>query len=136
MNLEWVIPCRFAEVHDNLATIVGAGIDTYWVAELPTPIQVVLAVRFLATPEELSEGAAHSITNIIRNPAGETLHEQQGELQVAGEAVRPSWLVGSTTPMFIVFEVSEEGTYTIEVGIDASIMAVPIHVALGAPDAQ
>ena len=45
MNVDWVIPCRYVEVHDNLGTIVGAGIDTYWIPELPTTMQVVLAIQ-------------------------------------------------------------------------------------------
>jgi hypothetical protein len=28
LNIDWVIPCRYVEVHDNLGTIVGASIDT------------------------------------------------------------------------------------------------------------
>ena len=27
MNIDWVIPARHTEIHDNLATIVGGGID-------------------------------------------------------------------------------------------------------------
>ena len=37
MNVDWVIPCRYVEVHDNLGTLVGAGIDTFWVPELRPP---------------------------------------------------------------------------------------------------
>ena len=35
MNVDWVIPCRYVEVHDNLGSMIGAGIDTFWVPELP-----------------------------------------------------------------------------------------------------
>ena len=30
MNVDWVIPCRYVEVHDNLGSMIGAGIDTFW----------------------------------------------------------------------------------------------------------
>lgn len=65
MNIEWVIPCRFVEVHDNLGTIVGAGIDTFWVQELPSRIQLMLAIRLLGMIEELDPDINHSVTNRI-----------------------------------------------------------------------
>jgi hypothetical protein len=133
MNIEWVIPCRYVEVHDNLATIVGAGIDTYWLHQGPGPLQVVLAVRALATPEELEAGDEHTITNLIRDPSGGQIGEMTGQLKIQAEAQRPEWLVGLTLPMIVQFDALEEGTYTIEVGIDGASHALPIHVVHGLP---
>jgi hypothetical protein len=133
VNIEWVIPCRYVEVHDNLATIVGAGIDTYWVYEGPGPLQVVLAVRAVATPEELEAGDEHTITNLIRDPSGGQIGEMSGQLKIQAEAQRPEWLVGLTLPMIVQFDALQEGTYTIEVGIDGASHALPIHVVHGPP---
>jgi Family of unknown function (DUF6941) len=133
VNIDWVIPCRFVEVHDNLATIVGAGIDTFWVPELPAPIQVFLAIRLLATPEELEAGDPHAIASLIRDPRGDLLSEARGEIRIDATAARPDWLVGMTIPGVMLIEATEEGTYTIEQEIDDASASLPIHVVLGLP---
>jgi hypothetical protein len=133
VNIDWVIPCRYVEVHDNLGTIIGAGIDTYWVAELPGQIQVFLAVRLVAAPEELASGEPHFVVNRILDPSGEVMHEVQGEIVMGGEAARPDWLVGTTVPMVAQFDAAEEGAHTIEIGVDDATESVPIHVVVGMP---
>lgn len=127
MNIEWVIACRYVEVHDSLATIVGAGIDTYTLAG-PGPVQVVLAVRALATSDEVDAGEKHTIRNVIRNPSDVQIGEMTAELEIGGSAARPEFLVGVTLPLVVQFEAAEEGTYSIEVGIDGVSRALPIHI--------
>jgi hypothetical protein len=131
VNIDWVIPCRYLEVHDNLGTIVGAGIDTYWVPELPAPMQVVLAVRVLAMSEELNN-EKHTATNRVRDPNGNIISEVTGEFGVSGEG-NPDWLTGILLPSVLQFEASDEGTYTIEHVIDQSDAQVPIHIVHGLP---
>lgn len=133
MNIDWVIPCRYAEVHDNLATIVGAGIDTYWVPDLPAQLQVVMAVKLLGMADELDESIKHAVTNRVRDPAGNVLTEAKGELAVGVEAAREDWLTGITLPAVATFEVAAEGTYMIEVEVDDASHSIPIHVVHGLP---
>lgn len=133
MNIDWAIPCRYAEVHDNLATVVGAGIDTYWVAELPSQLQILIAVRLLATTDELEEGGPHEMTHRVRDPHGDLLGELSATLTFEGEAARPEWLTGITVPVAVTFEAAEEGTYTLELAVGASSEAFPIHVVVGSP---
>jgi hypothetical protein len=133
VNIDWVIPCRYVEVHDGLGTLVGAGIDTYWLPELPAPIQVFLAVRLLATAEELESATEHVSATRIRNPSGDLLDEARGEIVIAGEVTRPDWLVGLTIPAVVQFDATEEGAYMIELDVDDASKSIPIHVALGEP---
>jgi hypothetical protein len=134
VNLEWVIPCRYVEVHDNLGTMVGAGIDTWWLQELPTTINVLLAVRLLAMAEELSEDVQHTAVNRVRNPEGEIVSEVGGEFAMGGgEAASPDWLTGIMVTTFVQVEVTEEGTYTIEHEVDGSTRSLPIHIVHGPP---
>ncbi len=134
MNLEWVIPCRYVEVHDNLGTIVGAGIDTWWVLELPTTINVVLAIRLLAMADELGEDVQHTAVNRVRDPHGDVVSEVVGEFAMGGgEAANPEWLTGIMVNTVVQVEVTEEGTYTIEHEIDGSTLSLPIHVVNGPP---
>lgn len=134
MNIDWVIVCRYAEVHDNLGTIVGAGIDTFWVEELPAQIQVGLAVRLLAMHDEIGPGMKHSIANRVRDPQGDVIGEGSGELEVTGESARPEWLAGIMLPTAVAFEAAAEGTYTLEFNIDEASNSLPIHVVHGRPD--
>lgn len=89
MNVDWLIPCRYVEVHDNLGTIVGAGIDTYWLPQLPTGLQVLIAVRLQGLPEELTPDTEHSITQIIAGPEGDVIAKVEGK--PASSLGRRSW---------------------------------------------
>lgn len=132
MNIDWVIPCRYVEVHDNLATIAGGGIDTFWIPELPGELQVMFALRLLATTEELSEGE-HIVRNRIRDPRGEQLAEMTLTLAIEAQSARPEWLAGMSLPIAIKFAVQEEGTYTVEFEVDNAEKALPLHVVHGTP---
>lgn len=135
MNIDWVIPCRFVEVHDNLGTIVGAGIDTFWLPELPAPVQVAVAVRLSALPEELASGVKHSVRNIITGPNGDEISEVTGEFEVdGGERIeRPDWLQGVIVSTLIQFQAEVAGTYTFEHVVDQSSKSVPLHIVHGLP---
>ncbi len=133
MNIDWVIPCRFAEVHDNLGTIIGAGIDTYWLPELPARVQVGLVVRLLAMVEELDPSVPRTITNRIFDPDGELIDEGSLQLAIGGQSARPEWLAGITLPFTAIFEASSEGTHTIETTIDDATKSLPIHIVHGLP---
>ena len=139
MNVDWVIPCRYIEIHDNLGTLVGAGIDTFWVSELPATIQVAMAIRLTALASELEPEIMHAARNIIRGPDGSTIGELNAEfsLGTAGSVERPDWLQGVMMHTVVGFEATEEGTYTFEHIVNQSSQSVPLHVVHGpAPGAD
>jgi hypothetical protein len=134
VNVDWLIPCRYVEVNNNLATIVGAGIDTFWLPQLPAPLQVSIAVRLQGLPDELA--ASHPVRQIIRGPDGEAVSEMQGDAMFGGpgqQVQRPDWLQGVIMPAVIGFQVEHEGTYTFEFMIDSAGASVPLHVIHGLP---
>lgn len=137
MNVDWVIPCRYIEVHDNLGTLIGAGIDTFWVPQIPPPmpLQISMAIRLSALPEELRPEVQHEGRNIITGPNGSTISEVGGTFVLGGgeQHDRPDWLQGVILPTIVGFEVLEEGTYTFEHIVDGSSKSVPLHVVLGLP---
>lgn len=134
MNIEWAIPCRYVEIHDNLGTIIGGGIDTYWCPELPATIQVLLAIRLTAMAEELGPDVEHTSTNRVRDPHGEVVSEVTAEFAMGGgEAARPDWLTGIMVATAVVLEATEEGTYTVEHEVDGSSIPLPIHIVHGLP---
>lgn len=137
MNIDWIIPCRYAEVHDNLATIVGAGIDTLAFAEFPAPVQVGVVVRLLATADELGPEHEHSVRNIISDPDGETLSDLTGTFRAgtAEEAARArsEWLNGIAVTTIIRFDAAQPGSYSFEHIVDGSSKSVPLHVVEAPP---
>lgn len=130
MRIDWVIPARYVEVHDNLATIVGAGIDRYTTdqADLP-PVQLLLAMRLVGTADEFGP-QPHAVRNVVRAPDGQTVFEVEGELVAEGQNLESEWLNALTLPVAIQFQPSEPGTYTVEVQVDDDTKAFPIHVVL------
>jgi hypothetical protein len=68
MNFEWVIACKFAEVHrgEDLATIVGAGIEELRLPELPTDASMRFALSVIITPEDVGQPATVILS--VRGP--------------------------------------------------------------------
>lgn len=133
MHIDWVIPCRFSEVHDNLGTLIGAGIDTLWVPGFPANVQVVMAIRLLATADELGDDHQHTISNIVRGPGDNKVNEQSAEFAIGMENARDDWLNGLIMNSVVAFPAVSQGTYTVEHQVDGSTSSVPIHVVQGQP---
>jgi len=131
--IDWLIACRYAEVHDNLGTIVGAGIDTFWLPEVPAPIQVGLVVRLLAQADELGEDHKHRTRNIITDPSGDVVSDLGGEFAVGMANAREDWLNGIMLVTAIRFEATHEGTYQFEQIVDDSNKTLALHVVHGTP---
>ena len=134
MNVDWVIPCRYVEVHDNLGTMVGAGIDTFWIPEVPAPLQVMLAVRLTATQEELSPGIQHELRTVVTDRDGEVVFEAGMEFEANTESPQSEWLNTLVLPSVVQFEVVEAGTFQLEQSVDADSKSIPLHVIVGVPE--
>lgn len=134
MRIEYAIPCRYVEVNGNLGTIVGAGIDTTWVPQVPAPIQAMLAVRAVAPPEELAQAQEHRLQCHVEGPDGTRVGDElRAGFNVDAPDARQNWLFGMFIPIGVQWEAAEEGTYTVHVQVDASEYPVPMHVVLGPP---
>lgn len=128
MRIDWAIPCRYVEVHGDGATIVGAGADVFVVPQIPTPIQILFAVRFVGPPDEVS-GQQHSLACRLFDPGGTALGEQSGQMATDVNQIVPGYLAELTVPMGVVLNVDQHGTYHVEFSIDDDdTVRVPIHV--------
>lgn len=132
MRVDWAIPCRYAEVHDNLFTIIGGGIDHMWVLALPSPITVVLAARLIFLPDEATTEQAHKFRVAALAPGGNTLNAVEGELNIGsptGAQPDENEFQGAHVPIAIQFPAEIEGRYQLEVTVDgASTVSVPLHI--------
>jgi hypothetical protein len=135
LRVDWGIACRYAEVNDNLATIVGAGIDHLYVPALPAPVQVVVAVRLVAALDELGADKTHQVSCVVRAPDLSEVGGLSGGLEIpVPEGAREDWLLGIHIPLAVRFEAPGEGAYTIEIKVGgADPYQLPIHVATVPP---
>jgi hypothetical protein len=134
MNVDWVIPCRYVEVHDNLGSMIGAGIDTFWIPELPAPLQLMLAVRLTATAEELTPGVPHVLRTVITDAQGDVAFEAAMEFEANTDSPQTEWLNSLVLPSVIQFEVTEAGTLQLEQSVDGNGRSIPLHVIVGEPE--
>jgi len=135
MKIDWVIPCRYAEVNDNLATLIGAGGDRFVVLEEPWVVETMLAIRITALVEELGPDNVYPVENSIRDPDGEVIHEEVGSFTATaqGDIHDPDWLQGVFIATEAKFPAEVEGTYTIAHVFGDSEHLLPLHVSHGAP---
>lgn len=136
MNVEWLVPCRYAEVHDNLATIVGAGINQIWVPEFPTQAGVNFVVSIVGTPDEYKE--MHAIKNSICGPDGEILSSMEGEFGFGPEGTGPGlddgWAHPTLLSAQIAFPVPSPGVYRLDFEVDGNPgKSVALHIKQGPP---
>lgn len=129
MQVDWAIPCRFVEVQQPYgATIVGAGSDLVMLPQVPAPVQVLFAVRYVGMEEDLDGEAEHPFACRIYQPNGQKVGEQGGRLKAIASLRVSGYAADLIVPAAVVLDVREYGTYSVEFSIDDSNRRVPIHV--------
>jgi hypothetical protein len=130
MRVEWVIPCRYVEVRDNIATIVGAGGDRFVVDVGTREVETMLAIRISALVEELGPDRVYPVENHIRDPSGAVIQEEVGSFSATAsrEIAIGNWLQGVWVPVEAKFRAETEGTYTITHRFGASEHLLPLHI--------
>jgi hypothetical protein len=128
-RVDWAIPCRYAEENGGLGTIVGAGIDTILVSNLPANIGLLIALRIVLGEGELE--APHELTFTLRDPSMNEVATVSAQLEgfQPNPEREPGWEVGNFLPTAHQFQVAELGTFTLEIQLDGrSQQTIPILV--------
>ena len=144
MRVEWVVTCRYAESDGSVATIVGAGIDVLYVAGFPQEVGIMVAVRLSAPFEEVSADQGHQIIGRIlgpesapvRAPDGSAVPPLELDLHTGTGAAQlvPGWLATPLHAIGLQWWAPQEGTYTIEIGVDDEEPTLtPVHVLQVSP---
>ena len=130
MRVDWAIPCRYVEVQQSGgATLVGAGADLIAVPQLPTPVQVTFAVRFVGDPDELDGHTTHPIVTRLFDTDGNLRGEQRIDMEATSSQVVRGFAAELIVPVGIVIDAQVEGTYSVEFEIDGHTpKRVPVHV--------
>jgi hypothetical protein len=129
VRVDWAIPCRYVEVApQGGATIVGAGTDVVMPGEIPSPVQMLFAVRFVGPPDELDGETPHPVACRLFDPEGEMMGEQAGQIVGDVNQIVPGYAAEVTIPMAVVIDAQRFGTYSVEFEIDGDARRVPIHI--------
>lgn len=131
MRIAWAIPCRYVEVNDGLATIVGGGANIYRIPAdaLPAPIAVTVAAQLAGTEDEVDH--RHHLRGQIlgpdMQPTGDPLDVPDLNFP-AGDHKPPGWEATIVIPLVMQWLVEQPGTYTLEFSIDDRATTVAILV--------
>jgi hypothetical protein len=132
VRVDWATLARYAESSGGLATLVGAGIDTYYPPELPAPIVLPLTVQLRGGQEEMTQ--PHQITFRILDANLDQVGEE-GTLGFQSEPnpnIEEGWEAGILLTVVSQFVAEQEGPYSIEIAIDSEHKkSVPFRVLTG-----
>ena len=129
MRVDWAILSRYAEGSAGVATIVGAGIDTFYSLTFPVPIQAALTVQLRGQPDELGE--THEISlrvldanlELVGDPATISFEAEPNP------DLEDGWEAGVLVAVNNQFVAEAAGTYSIEIDVDgAHAKSVPFRV--------
>lgn len=135
MRVDWATLARYAESSGGLATLVGAGIDTYYPPELPAPIVLPLTVQLRGGQDEMVH--PHQISFRILDADLEQVGEE-GTLGFQSEPnpnIEEGWEAGVLLTVVSQFVAEHEGPYSIEIAIDGEHKkTVPFRVLTAADE--
>lgn len=132
LRLDWVVPCRYAEVGgDGTMSILGAGLDTFWVEEeqLPAPLGVFLATRVAGSEDEWSTPHPLSMRLLRPDLEEEVLLEIPLQMDELPPLKQPGHEAGVVLPLLMQWTAHSHGLYSFELLLDAvRAKSVPINV--------
>jgi len=131
LEVAWALPCRFAEATpDGTATLVGAGLDSVWLAEVPADAGVFLMMRISGPRYEFEE--AHRFAIKLIDPQRDeqnVLEAGFGPMEEPPQAGEPGVDPGILVPAAIGWQAEHFGLYTLEIYVDDKRnRSIPIQV--------
>jgi hypothetical protein len=120
VRIDWALPCRYAEAAaDGTATIVGAGLDSLWVGELPADVGTFMMLRIAAPPDEFE--TEHQLALRLVDPERDehdVLSVGFGPVPEPPPLLHPGLEAGLLIPVGVGWQAEHYGLYTLEVYVD------------------
>jgi hypothetical protein len=120
VDVVWALTCRFAETTpDGTATLVGAGLDSVWVQEVPADVGVFLMMRIAGAAYEFGE--THTLAVKLIDPERdeqEVLTATFGPIEEMPPQHHPALDPGILVPAGIGWRAEHLGLYTLDVLVD------------------
>jgi len=134
VRVEWAILCRYCEVGQQGATIIGGGIDYVTVPQIPGQVQVMMAVRLVGSEGEVGPGKEHEIVASVLDPSMQEIHLFTAKLTATqGPKFRPGWEGSAIIPMVHRFVAETPGAYTMNIAVDGRSQSLHIFVDVANP---
>jgi uncharacterized protein DUF6941 len=118
VRVRWAVLARFAEDHDGLVSISSAGLDTFWVPEVPHPIQFFMVAHFRFA--ETEAGEEKTIVFEVRGPGLEVVGQEvaiPARLEL-GPAHLEGWEAGINLIVPTTIGIEDAGAHSIRLLID------------------
>lgn len=114
-----------------MSNILGAGIDTTFVPELPRPIGVMISLRAVGSVDEMV-GEMVSLHCHVEAPdgtlAGFEVDHEVGPLEAP--QARQDWPFAVVFAFGVQWQAETEGTHMIHLRVNDQYDALPMHVVL------
>ena len=128
LRVDWLIPCRYAEAVDGLATMIGAGANVVVMPELPNAaaVHVVGRIAGLAEP-----GSDHQIVAQVLGPDFAPVAEPVELTLTMGERSEfnpEGWEDHMIVHLALQFPVEEYGVHLVEVRVDERSATLQLHI--------
>jgi hypothetical protein len=114
---------------DGVANILGAGIDTIIVPQVPTGQLLALVVRLSFGQDELNQPA--SLKVLFRDSAGNALAEVSGIAHAADlpPGLPPDWRMGVTMPINLAVPLTSYGVFAFDISLEGALLkTIPLLV--------
>jgi Family of unknown function (DUF6941) len=132
VRLDWVIPCRYAELAgDGTMSVLGAGLDTFWVPEeqLPAPLGIFIATRVAGGEDEWLTPHAFAVRLVSPDLAQEDLLEIELGMDEMPPLKQPGHEAGTLLPLLMQWEANDFGLYSFDLLLDGNReKSVPVNV--------
>ena len=127
MRVDWAIICRYVEVNNGLATIVGGGLDVFTVVAVPVELPITIALRAVGLPDANEHTLEVLVIDPMMAPAGEA-GVQAKFTMAANPNHPPGWELNLTAPIIVNVPIEQAGTYTIDIKVDGHSHTMPFRV--------
>lgn len=118
MRLDWAMLADAAEVRENLAFVLGGGIDTINTVKLPAVLSVAVLVRVLLDESEADK--PHDVEIRISDENGQQLTLVSGQFTTSVSDAPVGWDIPAMfTLTFAGLQLEHVGRYSIEIIADS-----------------
>jgi hypothetical protein len=119
VRIDWAILCKFVEVTDGLATIVGAGIDNIQVPGFPIAVPLQVCIRIVGLPDNEDHNLRVQLLDEQMEPVLEPL-ETTFKMDKKNPQHPPGWEAQAIQPLRVQFEAKAAGAHTLDISVDGT----------------
>lgn len=119
MKVDWAVPCRYAETPgDGTATMLGAGIDSMWLDEIPAEVGFFLMLRITGADYEFESEIKLEVRLVAPDQDESTILKMGLSMSEMPPLKLPGMDPAMLLPTVMAWEATDYGLHTLDVFID------------------